>query len=233
MQQTVLLAVVVVVCGLLPASVASDSADCEEGCPNTAPKCCAMMDGSSMCCPYGTRCDTTYGCMLAARSPREGSSDDNERVHRTALHESITSVYFTISFALRMVGYAVVCAVSLFALSCLHRTAIFKVQNWHRRRMEAIERQESSDEEADTTPQPSEDEGAEDDELAPLANHAAVKVASPGDGEGRCLKCSNAINCVLMQCNHAVVCHSCAKKLKQCPRCSETIHRRQKLFVVA
>nr|ACI15921.1 hypothetical protein [Bodo saltans] len=54
----------------------------------------------------------------------------------------------------------------------------------------------------------------------------------PGDGEATCVRCNAAINCVLLRCNHAVVCYTCSRSMKDCPRCNEKIHKRQRLFFV-
>lgn len=56
--------------------------------------------------------------------------------------------------------------------------------------------------------------------------------STSGDGDGTCLECGTPINCVLLRCNHAVVCYNCAKRLRDCPKCGLKIHRRQRLFIV-
>jgi hypothetical protein len=69
---------------------------------------------------------------------------------------------------------------------------------------------------------------------APLNEADATPMLAlvPGDGEATCLRCNAAINCVLLRCNHAVVCYPCSRSMKNCPRCGDGIHKRQRLFIV-
>jgi hypothetical protein len=168
-----------------------------------------------------------YGCVLSGHA-------NPQRNHRTSLHESITSVYFTFGFAFRLCAFAILIAGGVFLISCVHRTLLIKLHNWHMRRAQAVQAQESSDEEPEVDPHHTR---SDEDELQPLttADHErqdgqtdAIHVTA----EGFCVVCRGPINCVLMRCTHAVICLSCAKKTKNCPKCNVKIHRRQKLFIV-
>lgn len=189
---------------------------CEDGCPASAALCCVLIDDSSTCCPYSTSCDPASGCVLSSlATPSEGK--------RYPLHEAITSVYISFTFAGKTIVFVICCAALAFAASFAYRTLLILVHQWHLSWIREGERLESSDEE----PQP---EGPADDansELRPLTSEGQ-RTAS----ESCCVVCGRSIDCVLMRCNHTILCYSCALTTRDCPKCHEKIHRRQKLFVV-
>ena len=155
------------------------------------------------CCASGSTCDSaSRGCIVRS-----------EQV--TDLQQSFTMVYFTWSFVIKMTLCLLACATCAFVVSFSY----IRVRYAMAQLLQRLERDQTTVESSDEAV--SEGEG-EDEELITTSNTPA--------SQGHCAKCGNAIDCVLLRCSHAVVCFSCARRLRECPTCDTKIHRRQRLF---
>lgn len=193
----------------------------EHDCPNSDPVCCFGADAaSSGCCALGTFCDVGNNCKPAPPLPANESS--------VAEHDVTEDVHIAVGRAVMVGGcmVAFLCIVfgGVYGLLWLRK---WRADNAARRALLA-ELSESSD---------SDDEVSSDTEAALYASvSSAVRVEGrePDCSVLTCYVCSSAaVNCMFIDCEHAVTCCECASKLKKCPECKQIIRKRKKLFLAA
>eukprot|EP00756_Hemistasia_phaeocysticola_P049665 Hpha_TRINITY_DN24200_c0_g1::TRINITY_DN24200_c0_g1_i1::g.36118::m.36118 len=219
-------------------------------CPDHAPVCCFFPSGEpSGCCRMGTTCDAVHtSCLI------ESTGETSDVVPIVHLHDLQTRVLVPENAAI-----ALCAALQAAFLVCMWRKRQRRARRGNGTGEEEghallpahlIPEPEDSDEEdeafpADTDPEPQPStpppEGAEvggEARISPSAGEAeeaapGAPIPSPESAvdDLTCKVCFDSkVDCVLLNCGHACVCHACALHLRHCPFCQSRIVKRKKVY---
>eukprot|EP00759_Apiculatamorpha_spiralis_P044930 PhF_6_TR41727/c0_g1_i1/m.63312 len=217
---------------------AEGSVECQSGlwaasCPDENPVCCYLSDGRVVgCCPQYTVCDFTTGGCASAPAPAGAPP-------AVTLQPITAAVSVTIPMVLTvggvLLGLVVLCFVSYHGRSWydafrrrrrerIAQAELRAQEEAQRRREEEMEPAVDSDEEdmlleQHTTTTNQGEEGEEGGNTRGGPSYDVCKVC-------KVEKC----DCVVFPCGHFSSCYVCARHLKHCVICGDTITKRKRVF---
>ena len=198
----------------------------QEGCPASHPVTCYNSMGYvTGCCPLQTVCDMDFQ-TCAPMDPSQATDPGTPLYATLAVDTNVIAVTtpMVLGVTALVLSMVAMCCAAYHARGCMARVRAYRAARALAATEAAqIEMRRAEDEERAV---------CSDEEEGLLTQHEGTE----GPPEGRvpfdlCRVCKvQTIDSVVFPCGHFVSCYVCARHLKRCPNCGETIQTRKKIF---